>query len=219
MERIPATLQLSAVAMLVALTIGIAAGILAAMRPGTWVDRVTMGGALFGQAAPTFWIGIMMVLVFSVELGWLPTGGKGEIKHIIMPGLTLGLWSTAVLARLTRSRMREVLTQEHVKLARLKGLTERSVVLKHALRSASIPIITMTGLELGTLLGGATITETVFSWPGIGRLAVEAVLRRDYAVVQCIVLFFSAAFVLLNLIIDLSYGYLDPRIKLGQKNV
>jgi peptide/nickel transport system permease protein len=216
-ERLPATLELSGAAVVIAFIFGVAAGILAATRPGTWVDKTIMSGILIGQVAPTFLTGITFILIFSVAFRWLPTGGKGGISHILMPAITLGLWSIAVLARITRSKMREVLAQEHVKLARLKGLTEKSVVFKHALRSAAIQIVTMSGLELGSLLGGATVTESVFSWPGIGSLAVESVIGRDYAVVQTIVLFVSFALVALNLAIDISYGFLDPRVKLGQK--
>lgn len=217
LERIPATLELSAAAMVFALAIGVIGGILAAVRPGTWLEKVSMGGAVFGQTVPGFWIGIMMIMVFSVKLGWLPTGGRGGVAHLIMPAITLGLWSTAVLARLTRSKMIEVLSQEYIKMVRLKGLNEKRVIIKHALRNAAVPLITISGLELGTMIGGAVITESVFTWPGIGRLAVDSVLARDYAVVQAVVLLVSFAFVGINLMTDLCYGFLDPRIRLGQK--
>lgn len=218
-ERIPATIELAFGALVFAVLIGIAAGIISSLRPGSWIDRTTMGVALFGQAAPFFWVGLMLILLFSVKLRLLPTSGRGGLTSLILPSITLGMWSTAALARLTRSRMREVLSKEYIKLARLKGLKETSVVLKHALRNAGVPIITLIGLELGSMLGGAVVTETVFAWPGIGRMVVESVLMRDYAVVSGITLFISLTFVGLNLIIDLTYGIIDPRVKLSKRSI
>lgn len=218
-QRIPATIELAFGAILFAVFIGITSGIISSIRPGSWIDRSIMSVALFGQAAPFFWVGLMLILLFSVELKLLPTSGRDGFGSLILPSITLGMWSTAALARLTRSRMREILSKEYIKLARLKGLKEGKVVVKHALRNAGIPIITLIGLELGSMLGGAVVTETVFAWPGIGRMVVESVLMRDYAVVSGVTFFISFAFVMLNLIIDLTYGVIDPRVKLSKRQI
>ena len=218
-QRIPATIELAFGAILFAVFIGITSGIISSIRPGSWIDRSIMSVALFGQAAPFFWVGLMLILLFSVKLKLLPTSGRDGFESLILPSITLGMWSTAALARLTRSRMREILSKEYIKLARLKGLKEGKVVVKHALRNAGIPIITLIGLELGSMLGGAVVTETVFAWPGIGRMVVESVLMRDYAVVSGVTFFISFTFVMLNLIIDLTYGIIDPRVKLSKRQV
>jgi peptide/nickel transport system permease protein len=217
-ERIPATIELALGALIFAVLVGIGAGLIASIRPGSWIEKITMGFALIGQAAPFFWVGLMLILLFSVKLGLLPTSGKGGLDSLILPSITLGMWSTAAIARLTRSRMREILSQEYIKLARLKGLTEIRIILKHGLRNASIPIITLIGLELGSMLGGAVVTETVFAWPGVGRMVVEAVLMRDYAVVSGVTIFISVSFVGLNLLIDLTYGIIDPRVRLSNRS-
>jgi peptide/nickel transport system permease protein len=167
-----------------------------------------------GQAMPTFWLGIMLILVFSVSLHLLPSSGRGGWPHLVLPALTLGLFTTARIMRLTRSGMLEVLSQDYVRTARAKGVNERGVVWKHALKNAGIPVVTIVGLELGTLLGGAVITETIFAWPGVGRLSVQAIFNRDYPLVQAAVFLLASIFVLVNLIVDVLYTYLDPRIRI-----
>jgi peptide/nickel transport system permease protein len=162
---------------------------------------------------PTFWLGIMLILVFSVRLNWLPSSGRGDFQHLILPAVTLGLFTTARITRLTRSGMLEVLGQDYIRTARAKGVSEQPVVWKHALKNASIPIITIVGIELGTLLGGSVITETIFSWPGVGRLSVQAITNRDYPVVQAAVFLLASTFVFLNFLVDVTYTWLDPRIR------
>jgi peptide/nickel transport system permease protein len=169
--------------------------------------------ALLGQAMPTFWLGIMLILVFSVRLNWLPSSGRGGLEHLILPAITLGLFTTARITRLTRSGMLEVLGQDYVRTARAKGVAEPPVVWKHALKNASIPIVTIVGIELGTLLGGSVITETIFAWPGVGRLSVQAIFNRDYPVVQSAVFLLASTFVIVNFLVDVVYTYLDPRIR------
>ncbi|MER3460448.1 MAG: peptide ABC transporter permease, partial [candidate division GAL15 bacterium] len=193
--------------------IGIPAGILAATRRLTWVDTLVMLVALVGVSMPVFWLGLNFILVFSVRLQWLPAFGYGTWRHLVLPSVTLGAASAAVVARMTRSAMLEVLGQDYIRTARAKGLAERVVVHRHALRNALIPVVTILGLQLGTLLSGAVLTETVFAWPGIGRLLVEAVLARDYPVIQGTTLLIATTFVALNLTVDLLYALLDPRIR------
>jgi ABC-type dipeptide/oligopeptide/nickel transport system permease component len=214
-ERMPATLELTAVALGVALLLAIPAGIVSAVFRNTALDYVSTVVALIGQAMPTFWLGIMLILVFAVGLQVLPSSGRGGLANLVLPALTLGLFTTARTMRLTRSALLEVLGQDYVRTARAKGVAERGVVWKHALRNASIPVITIVGLELGTLLGGAVITETIFAWPGVGRLSVQAIYNRDYPLVQASVFVLASTFVLVNLAVDLVYTYLDPRIRLG----
>jgi ABC-type dipeptide/oligopeptide/nickel transport system permease component len=213
-ERMPATLELTAVALGVTLLLAIPAGIVSALSRNTPVDYVSTVMALVGQAMPTFWLGIMLILVFSVGFQVLPSSGRGSFMHLILPALTLGLFTTARTMRLTRSALLEVLGQDYVRTARAKGVAERGVVWKHALRNAAIPIITIVGLELGTLLGGAVITETIFAWPGVGRLSVQAIYNRDYPLVQASVFVLASIFVLVNLAVDLVYTFLDPRVSL-----
>ncbi len=219
MERFPNTLILSAAAMMIAITFGMSAGIVSATKRYSLFDNFSMLGALVGVAAPVFWLGIMFQLLFSVRLGWLPSGGIGTWQHIILPALTLGLATTALIARITRSSMLDVLRQDYITTARSKGLVERVVVYKHSLKNALIPVVTVMGLQFGTLLGGAVLTETVFSWPGIGRLMVDSILNRDYPVVQGAVLLLAVFFVLINLVVDVIYAFLDPRISYGTKEV
>jgi ABC-type dipeptide/oligopeptide/nickel transport system permease component len=214
-ERMPATLELTIVALGVALLLAIPAGIISAIFRNTALDYVSTVVALIGQAMPTFWLGIMLILVFAVGLQVLPSSGRGSLTNLILPALTLGLFTAARTMRLTRSALLEVLGQDYVRTARAKGVAERGVVWKHALRNASIPVITIVGLELGTLLGGAVITETIFAWPGVGRLSVQAIYNRDYPLVQASVFVLASIFVLVNLAVDLVYTYLDPRIRLG----
>lgn len=213
-ERMPATFELSGAALLIALALAIPAGIVSAVRRNTAVDYVSTTVALLGQSLPTFWLGIMLILVFSVHWNWLPSSGRGTPAHLILPAITLGLFTTARIARLTRSGMLEVLNQDFIRTARAKGVGDPPVVWKHALKNAAIPIVTIVGIELGTLLGGSVITETIFAWPGVGRLSVQAIYNRDYPVVQAAVFLLASTFVLVNLVVDVLYTYLDPRIRL-----
>jgi ABC-type dipeptide/oligopeptide/nickel transport system permease component len=213
-ERMPATFELSGAALAVALCLAIPAGIVSAVRRNTALDYISTVMALLGQSMPTFWLGLMLILVFSVWLNLLPSSGRGTLPHLLMPALTLGLFTTARIMRLTRSGMLEVLGQDYIRTARAKGVSDPPVVLKHALKNAAIPIVTIVGIELGTLLGGAVITETIFAWPGVGRLSVQAIYNRDYPVVQAAVFLLASTFVLVNLLVDVVYTYLDPRIRL-----
>ncbi|MDP3038706.1 MAG: ABC transporter permease [Deltaproteobacteria bacterium] len=215
LERMPATIQLTITAMIIAMIIAVPVGIISAIRRNSILDHIGMTGALLGQSTPVFWLGIMLILVFSVTFQWFPSSGRGTLEHLILPAVTLGMFSMARTARMMRSSMLEVLGQEYMKTARAKGLSPRMVILKHALKNALIPVVTIVGMELGTLLGGAVITETVFAWPGVGRLAVQAIYNRDYPVVQAAVFLLASIFVLVNLIVDILYTYLDPRVKLG----
>jgi ABC-type dipeptide/oligopeptide/nickel transport system permease component len=213
LERLPATFELAGAGLLIALTLAIPAGIVSAVRRNTSVDYVSTVVALLGQAMPTFWLGIMLILIFSVRLNWLPSSGRGSLEHLILPAITLGLFTTARITRLTRSGMLEVLGQDYIRTARAKGVAEPPVVWKHALKNASIPIVTIVGIELGTLLGGSVITETIFAWPGVGRLSVQAIFNRDYPVVQSAVFLLASTFVIVNFLVDVVYTYLDPRIR------
>lgn len=215
METLPATLELAAAAVGIALVLAIPAGIYAAVHRGSLADRVLMAGALIGQAMPIFWLGIMFITLFSVKLGWLPTSGRGSLAQLVMPSVTLSTYVMALLARLTRSNMLEVLREPYVRTARAKGLREALVVHKHALKSAALPIVTVLGLQIGALLSGAVVTETVFNWPGIGTLALRAIQQRDYPVLQGVVLVSAVLFVVINGIVDLLYRFLDPRVRLA----
>jgi len=215
METLPATLELAAAAVGIALVLAFPAGIYAAVHRGSVADRVLMGGALIGQAMPIFWLGIMLITLFSVKLGWLPTSGRGSLPQLVMPSVTLSTYVMALLARLTRSNMLEVLREPYVRTARAKGLREALVVHKHALKSAALPIVTVLGLQIGALLSGAVVTETVFNWPGIGTLALRAIQQRDYPVLQGVVLVSAVLFVVINGIVDLLYRFLDPRVRLA----
>ena len=214
MERMPATFELAGAALAIALCLAIPAGIVSAVRCNSLLDYVSTVVALLGQSMPTFWLGIMLILLFSVQLNLLPSSGRGEWRHMLLPAITLGLFTTARITRLTRSGMLEVLSQDYIRTARAKGVGNPPVVWKHALKNAAIPIVTIVGIELGTLLGGSVITETIFAWPGVGRLSVQAIYNRDYPVVQAAVFTLSATFVLVNLVVDVLYTYLDPRIRL-----
>jgi peptide/nickel transport system permease protein len=213
-ERMPATFELAGAGLLIALGLAIPAGILSAVRRNTLADYVSTVVALLGQSMPTFWLGIMLILVFSVQLNLLPSSGRGGLEHLVLPAITLGLFTTARITRLTRSGMLEVLNQDYIRTARAKGVADSPIVWKHALKNAAIPIVTIVGIELGTLLGGSVITETIFAWPGVGRLSVQAIYNRDYPVVQAAVFLLATTFVLVNLIVDVMYTYLDPRIRL-----
>lgn len=215
LERLPATLQLSVAALIFALVVSIPAGIISAVRRGRATDSAVMGAVLIGQSTPAFFVGIVLILVFSVELKWLPASGIGGIEHLVLPAITLGLYSMAMIARLLRSSLIDVLGEDHIRTAKAKGLSPSRVLLTNALRNASLPVITIVGLEIGSLLGGAILTETVFSWPGVGRLTVEAVTNRDYPLMQATVLFLAVVFVVVNLVVDILYAFLDPRVRLS----
>lgn len=242
-RRWPATFELALSATLVAVALGIPLGILAAVRKNSLLDTLSMSLSLLGVSIPVFWLGLLLVYLFAVNLHWLPTGGRlstdlaldfrpitgflvldgllslkpqvvlDALRHLLLPALTLGTIPLAILTRITRGAMLEVLSQDYVRTARAKGLSERQVILKHALKNALLPVVTIVGLQFGTLLGGAILTETIFSWPGIGSYIYEGILNRDYPVVQAGVLVVATAFVLVNLLVDLSYALLDPRIQ------
>ena len=213
MGYLPATLELGLTAFLFAVVVAVPVGLLSAVRRNTFLDHATMGVALVGQSAPTFFIGILFILLLSLKGGWFPTSGRGTWAHLALPALTLALFTMASVARLTRSAVLEVLHADYIRTARAKGLAELLVVAKHTFKNAAIPIVTITGLQFGTLLGGAVVTETVFAWPGIGRLAIQSIYNRDYPVVQCAVFLSAVIFIVLNFLIDLIYGFLDPRIR------
>ena len=210
---LPATLELGLAAFALAVLVAVPIGILSAVKRNSLVDHATMTLALVGQSAPTFFLGILLILVISLHLGLTPTSGRGTWAHLVLPALTLGAFAMASIARLTRSAMLEALGMDYVRTARAKGLSEILVVAKHTLRNAALPVVTITGLQFGTLLGGAVVTETVFAWPGIGRLAIQSIYNRDYPVVQASVFLSAAMFIVLNLVIDVIYGVLDPRVR------
>ena len=239
--RWPATFELSVIAMLFALLLGIPAGVIAAVKKNSWIDNLTMSGSLLGVSMPVYWLGLLLVYLFAVNLQWLPPSGRtaiglnfepitgffifdtliqGNFKafgdvvaHLVLPAVTLSTIPLAIIARITRSAMLEVLSQDYIRTARSKGLKELVVISKHALKNAMLPVVTIVGLEFGTLLGGAILTETIFSWPGIGSWIYGGILQRDYPVVQGGVVFVAFVFVLINLLVDLSYALLDPRIQ------
>ncbi|MDR7418774.1 MAG: ABC transporter permease [Armatimonadota bacterium] len=213
--RIPNTVQLAAAALIVSIVVGVGAGVVSAIRPYSMLDTGVMLVALAGLSMPVFWSGLMMILIFAVRLGWLPAVGTGSLAHLILPSITLGMATAAIIARMTRSSMLEVLRSDYIRTARAKGARERTVINRHALRNALIPVITVVGLQMGTLLSGAVLTESVFAWPGIGRLLVEGILSRDYPIVQAAVLIVALAFVIVNLIVDVLYAAVDPRIHYG----
>ncbi|HKA60974.1 MAG TPA: ABC transporter permease [Methylomirabilota bacterium] len=212
---LPATIELGLTAFVLAVVVAVPIGLFSAMRRNTIVDHAAMGFALVGQAAPTFFIGILLILLLSLKADLFPTSGRGDWRNLVLPALTLGAFTMASTARLTRSAVLEVFRADYIRTARAKGVAEAWVVAKHTLKNAAIPIVTITGLQFGTLLGGSVVTETVFSWPGIGRLAVQSIYNRDYAVVQCTVFLAALMFVIINFCVDLIYGFLDPRIRTG----
>jgi peptide/nickel transport system permease protein len=214
-ENLASTAQLALAAMLVAVGIGIPLGLLAALSRNSWLDVASMGTALLGVSMPSFWLGLLLIFVFSLHLAWFPATGGGDLHHLILPAVTLGMIAAAIIARLTRSSMLEVLGQDYVRTARAKGLGSFSVVVRHALKNALIPIITIFGLQFGNLLAGAVIVETVFSRPGLGRLIVGGILNKDFPLVQGVVLFVATIYVLINLLVDVAYAYADPRIRFG----
>ncbi|MGH2402919.1 MAG: ABC transporter permease [bacterium] len=215
-ERIPATLELAGAALLLALTIGLPIGIAAALRPQSTFDGLVRGFALVGQAVPGFYLGLVAIIVFGAQLRILPTGGRGTLAHLVLPAATLAAFQIAVVARFARGSMLEVLGEDFVRTARAKGLQRSRVVMRHALRNALIPVVTIIALQVGTLLSGALVTETVFAWPGVGRLAVQAIYTRDFPVVQVTVMVTAVLFVVINLLTDLIYMLLDPRVRVGE---
>jgi peptide/nickel transport system permease protein len=212
-ERVPATLELAVASFVCAVIVAIPAGVVSAVRRGTLYDNVVMGMALIGQAAPTFYIGIMLILTCSLWLGLFPTSGRGDWRNVVLPAVTLGAFAMASIARITRSAVLEILRADFIRTARAKGLPEFWTITKHTMKNAAIPIVTIVGLQFGNLLGGAVVTETIFSWPGIGRLAIQSIYNRDYPIVQSCVFLTAAMFVVLNFLVDLAYGILDPRIR------
>ncbi|TCC45251.1 ABC transporter permease [Kribbella capetownensis] len=215
MQRVPATIQLATTALLLSLLIGLPLGVIAALRAHSWVDRTISVFSLMGQSTPSFWLGIVLILVFARGLKVLPSAGSGTWSHLVLPTITLALPFLAILVRLTRSGLLEVVHEGYVQTARAKGLGEGIVILVHALRNALIPIVTVVGLQFGALLGGTVIVETVFAWPGVGRLLIDSIGRRDYGVVQASILLVATIFVVINLLVDLLYGFLDPRVRLA----
>lgn len=211
-QRWPWTFRLAFGSMLLAGTAGIAAGIFAAHRHDSTWDYLITGGALFGLSIPAFWLGLMLILIFSVGLGWFPTYGAGSFRHTILPMLTLAVTPAGIIAQLTRGAVLEVLRSDYVRTAYAKGASVTSVLIRHALRNALIPIVTFMGVQFGVLLSGAVVTESVFSWPGVGLLVVDGILQRDFPVVQALILIFALTFMLVNLLVDLSYAFLDPRV-------
>jgi peptide/nickel transport system permease protein len=216
LERLPASLQLAAIAFVFSLALGIPLGVLAAVKHGTFWDTLARLVALLGQSVPAFWLGLVLMFFFSVKLGWLPTSGYGNWQYFVLPALTLGLFTASAVTRLIRNTMLDVLTSDYIKLARLKGLPERVVIWKHALRNSLIPMLTFMGTFLATMITGAVVVETVFSWPGIGRLAFEAILNRDFPLIQAVVLMMTTLFIVVNLVVDISYAVVDPRIRLSE---
>ena len=214
-ERLPATVRLALAATAIAVVVGLAAGIVAALRPGRLLDQLLMSAAVLGISTPVFWLGMMLSLLFAVWLGWLPVSGYGDgaWANLVLPAFTLGAIHTGTIARMARSNLLEVIRQEYIQTARAKGLAELVVVAKHTLRNAAIPIVTLAGLETGQLLGGAVITETIFAWPGVGRLTVQALLNRDFPLVLAAVFVISLTYTLTNLAVDLLYGWIDPRTR------
>ncbi|HLU83638.1 MAG TPA: nickel ABC transporter permease [Trueperaceae bacterium] len=213
MSRFPATLALAGSAMLVAIVIGMVFGILAAVYRGTIVDHVAVVVALLGVSVPVFWSGLVLMLIFALYLGWLPASGFGSWRHLLMPAFAVGFSSAAFIARITRASLIEALRQDYVRTARSKGLSPSVVRLKHALRNALLPVVTVVGLQFGGLLGGAVLTETVFAWPGVGRMLVDAIRSRDLPLVQGSVLFVAVVFIVVNLVVDLSYAALNPKVR------
>ena len=213
LERLPATVQLATVVLMVSLLVGLPLGVLSSVNQGTFLDAIVRIVALLGQSAPVFWIGIVAMYIFSVQLRLLPSSGYGKPEQFVLPVFAMSWFQVASLMRLTRSSMLEALDSEYIKLARIKGVSEATVIWKHALRNSLLPVLTYSGIILGRLLAGVVVVETVFAWPGIGRLAYEAVMGRDFPVLQAVVLFMAALFLLINLAVDILYAYIDPRIR------
>jgi ABC-type dipeptide/oligopeptide/nickel transport system permease component len=212
-QRLPATVLLAISGMAIAIIIGVSLGVLAAIYRRSWIDYAAVILALAGVSIPVFWSGLILMLIFALELRWLPASGYGSWQHLVMPAVAIGFSSSAFIARITRSSMIEVLRQDYIRTATAKGLSQSSVDFKHALRNALLPIVTVVGLQFGSLLGGAVLTETVFAWPGIGRMLVDAIRARDLPLVQGTVLFVAVVFIVVNLLVDISYALLNPKIR------
>lgn len=212
-ERLPATLELMLGAMAVAFAIALPLGVLAALYHGRWIDYLASGFALLGVAIPNFWLGPLLILLFAIQLDWLPVNERGGPEHLVLPAITLGTALAALLSRMIHTSLVEVLGEDYIRTARAKGLPERIVVASHAMRNAAIPVITVTGLQIGALLSGAIITESIFDWPGLGSLLLEAIYGRNYALVQGCVLVIAVSYIAVNLLADLLYGWVDPRIR------
>jgi peptide/nickel transport system permease protein len=215
LENLPATLELALAGLILSILLGLGLGLVAGLRRGGWLDLSSMVLALLGWSMPQFWLGIVLILVFSVKLGWLPITNGSELERLVLPSVALALGSAGVIARLARTEILEELRKNYVVAARAKGLSESGVILKHVLRNSLVSVVTVAGLQFGQLLGGAVIIETVFARQGVGRLAVDALLARDMPVVQGAVLFLGAIFIITNLVVDIAYGYLDPRLRIG----
>jgi ABC-type dipeptide/oligopeptide/nickel transport system permease component len=212
-ERIPATAQLASAAMVVAVCLAVPLGLLAAVRRGTWIDESAMAVALAGVAIPNFWLGPLLAIVFAVELGWLPVSGRGTPAHLVLPAITLGAALAAILARMTRASVLDELREPYVVAARARGASRARAVLRHAFRNSLVPVVTVLGLQLGSVLTGSVITETIFAWPGVGRLLIQSINTRDYPMVQGCILLIAVTYVAMNLLTDVVYGWLDPRIR------
>ena len=215
LQRFPATLQLAAVSMLIAIIAGVGLGIVAARRQGAAADYIAIGLSLFGQSMPIYWFGSLLIILFSVQLRWFPTSGRGTWQHLVLPAITLATFMMPQIARLTRSGLLDVLNSDFIRTARAQGINERTITYKYAFRNVAISLITILGLQIGTLIGGAVITETVFAWPGVGSFTVEALYRRDYPVVMASVTLVAVSFVVINFIVDVLYVVIDPRVRLG----
>jgi peptide/nickel transport system permease protein len=211
--RLPSTLELTVAALAIGIVLGVSLGIISALKHNTWIDSLAMVLALFGVSMPIFWLSLLLIFVFSVQLNWFPAIGQGGIERLVLPAVALGLLSSSTLARLVRSSMLDVMNQDYVRTARSKGLRERSIVLRHALKNAMIPTVTVIGLQFGQLLGGAVITETIFARRGLGKLYVDSILSKDFTMVQALTLLIATTYVVINLLVDLSYAALDPRIR------
>lgn len=215
LDRLPATVTLAAAAMLIATIVGVTAGVLSAVRPSSWLDHLSMFTAVAGVSLPSFWLGLMLIIAFSVRIDIFPVAGSKGVLSIVLPAVTLALHQMAVIARMSRSSMLGILTQDYIRTARAKGLRERLVVLRHALRNALVPTITIVGLQLGYLLGGSLVVETVFAWPGLGRLMIDSIQLRDYTMIQAIVLIYAVLMLAINLLVDVLYVLVDPRVRYG----
>lgn len=215
-ERIPATSLLAGTSILIALIIALPLGVLAAVRKGSLWDRLAMTFSMLGVAIPNFWMGPLLILVFSLWLGWLPVSGNDQILSLVLPAVTLGTALAAILSRMIRASLLEVFNEDYIRAANARGLLPSTIIWKHALKNAALPVVTILGMQIGALLAGAVITETVFSWPGIGQLTIDAIQKRDYPVIQSCVLLISLSYVLINLLTDLAYAYLDPRVSLSE---
>jgi len=216
LARFPATLELTLAAIILALTVAFPLGIVAAIKNRSWIDRFSLLFSLLGLSMPNFWLGPLLIIVFSIEWGWLPVSGRGTLAHLLLPSATLGMAMAAILTRMIRSALLEVLHEDYIQTDRAKGLSEKKVWLKHALRNSLLSVVTIVGLQFGALLAGSIITETIFTWPGLGRLTIQAIQTRDYPLVQGCILVIAISYLLVNLITDIVYRFLDPRISYGR---